>query len=174
MCRVCAKCIKPYACDEIVQRENGDRASMNRKRWDDKSATIWICKAKRGRKLQMYTHMHTHYIENWYSEKEKKREKKQNSNNNVRWIGYFSSDRSCIICGIYIFFSRSPICVCRACAHILCINVTLGLCLLTVCLHRDSVLDVMCNSHWWVAFSLYVSLKFGSVSLWIAHTICTL
>lgn len=30
-----------------------------------------------------------------------------NGNNNVRWIGYFSSDRSCIICGIFTYMYAS-------------------------------------------------------------------
>lgn len=86
MCRVCAKCINHMQCNEMVCEVKSP--NMKWRKGGRKNANAHTTKeseSERGSELQ------------WEQEKSRAR---TNHNNNVRWIGYFSSDRSCIICGI--------------------------------------------------------------------------
>lgn len=65
----------------------------------------WKAQIWSGGKEEGKTQMHTRRkrARERVSERQWEQEKSRartNRNNNVRWIGYFSSDRSCIICGI--------------------------------------------------------------------------
>lgn len=83
-----------------------------------------------------------------------------NRNNNVRWVGYFSSDRSCIICGISTYLYVMTVC---SIAHTQAVWGWLagwwGWCIVVQC-------------DWWMFFSLSLLCRRSLSHSRSASTIC--